>query len=115
MGLAPSDHWFSQTFALLTQRAEAAVMETSRWRRKCALALFLPAAGLLIGAEIKLNWIESRFLAAEASKVNYTLAPGPSGSIRYPAAGPYDIQRGYAILPAYLYRLSREGYSIQEQ
>jgi membrane peptidoglycan carboxypeptidase len=64
---------------------------------------------------MKFSWIESRFFAAEASKAHYSLAPGPSGSIRYPAAGPYDLQRGYSTLPLYLDRLRGAGYSIEEQ
>lgn len=115
MGSSPATHWFSQACALLTQRAEAPVIESPRWRRKRALAVFLSAAALLIAAEMRSSWIESRFFAAEASKASYKLAPGSSSSIRYPAAGPYDLQRGYSTLPAYLHRLDSEGYAIQEQ
>ena len=102
MGSSPAAHWISQAFALLTQRAEVpVVLDLPRWRRKCALVVFLLATGLLMAAEMKFSWIESRFFAAEASKASYKLAPGSSRSIRYPAAGPYDLQRGYSTLPAY--------------
>jgi membrane peptidoglycan carboxypeptidase len=115
MGSSPTDHWFWQAFGLRAQTAEAPVVESSRWRRKCALAFFLLGIGVLTATEMKSSWIESRFFAAGASKASYKLAPGSSSSIRYPAAGPYDLQRGYATLPAYLNRLGGEGYSVQEQ
>ena len=81
----------------------------ARWRFSCSSIV------LLVAAEMEFSWIESRFFAAEAAKVSYKLAPGPSRSIRYPDAGPYDLQRGYSMQPAFLDRLRGEGYSIEEQ
>jgi membrane peptidoglycan carboxypeptidase len=114
MGSSPATHWLSQTFAFLAQRAEASVVESPRWLRKGAVAILLLSIVLLVTTEMKFSWIESRFFA-EAAKVSYTLAPGPSGSIRYPDAGPSDLQRGYSNLPVFLGRLRDQGYSIEEQ
>ncbi|WP_263416246.1 transglycosylase domain-containing protein [Terriglobus albidus] len=47
--------------------------------------------------------------------MGYKLAAGPSGSIRFPDAGPYDLKYGYSNLPAYLNRLHGEHFNIEEQ
>jgi membrane peptidoglycan carboxypeptidase len=115
MGSSPAPHWLSDTFARLTQRAEAHVIWSSRWLRKGTAAVLLFGTGLLVATEMKFSWIESGFFAATASKVSHTLAPGPSGRILYPDAGPYDLQLGYSTIPAYLDRLRGEDFSIEEQ
>src|ERR1700739_4630214 len=115
MGLSPATHRFSQTFALLAQRAEASVVHSPPWLRKCVVAILLLGVCLLSAMEMKYSWIESRFFAMEAARVNYKLAPGPNRSIEYPDAGPYDLQLGYSMQPTFLERLRSEGYSIEEQ
>jgi membrane peptidoglycan carboxypeptidase len=113
--LSPAAHRLSRTFALPAQGGDALVDESPRWFRKGAAAIFLLGIGLLVAGEMKFSWLESRFFAAEASRVNYKLASGPSERIRYPDAGPYDLQRGYSILPVFFDRLRGEDYSIEEQ
>jgi hypothetical protein len=106
---------FARTFALLTERIEVPAVESSRWRRKFTVAILFFGISLLIATEMKFAWIESHLFAAEVAKMSFELAPGPSEKIRYPDAGPYDLRRGYSMLPAFLGRLRGEGYSIEEQ
>lgn len=115
MGSLPAAHRLSHSFVLLARRAEASVIESSRWRWMVAAAILLLSFSLLVATETKYSWIESRFFAAEAAKIGYKVSPGPSGSIRYPDAGPYDLRLGYATMPAFLERLRGEGYSIEQQ
>jgi membrane peptidoglycan carboxypeptidase len=113
MGSFPAAHRLSDTFVLLAQRAEASVVESSRWRWTGAAVLLLSVG--FLAAEMKFSWIESRFFAAEAAKINYRVSAGPSGSIRYPDAGPYDLRLGYSMMPEFLNRLRGEGYGIEDQ
>ncbi len=115
MGLSPEVHRLPQIFAHQRQRAEESVLPCARGRRNSALVILLLSVGLLVATEAKFSWIEARFFAAEASKVHYQLAPGASGRIGYPKAGPYDLRRGYSDLSTFLGRLHGEGYDIEEQ
>jgi membrane peptidoglycan carboxypeptidase len=115
MGSFPAAHRLSHSFVLLAQRAEASVIDSSRWRWTSAAAILLLSISLLAATEMKFCWIESRFFAAEAAKINYRVSPGPSASIRYPDAGPYDLRLGYSMMPEFLNRLRGERYSIEEQ
>jgi membrane peptidoglycan carboxypeptidase len=115
VGLSPANALFSRLITPPAQRAEASFAKAPRRLGKRAITVVLLSIGLLAASEMKFSWIESRFFAAQASRLRFALAPGPSASIRYPAAGPYDLQRGYSSLPAFLDRLRNENYTIEEQ
>lgn len=113
--MGSSAHWFAQTLAVLKQRTETPRIKSLHWGRKGAAAILLLGIGVLVGLELRFSWIEARLFAAEASRMSYRLAPGPSGRIRFPDAGPYDLKYGYSRLPAYLDRLRGEGFNTREQ
>lgn len=77
--------------------------------------LVISVISLLLAVEMKSSWLESRFFAREAAKISYSVAAGPSRSVEYPQGGPFDRQRGYSLLPAFLNRLRGEGYRIEKQ
>lgn len=114
MGLSPEVHHLPWLFARQQQHAKK-VRALPNGRRKGMWVVLLLSIGLLAATEAKFSWIEARFFAAEAAQVRFELAPGPSRSIGYPRAGPYDQQRGYSEMPVLLDRLHGEGYDIEEQ
>ena len=83
--------------------------------KRVKLILFCGIGLVAIAAELRLSWIESQLFSALASKCSYTVASGASKNIRYPAAGPYDLRRGYSALPEFSQRLRNQGFVIGEQ
>ncbi|HLT01818.1 MAG TPA: hypothetical protein VK001_06555, partial [Geminicoccaceae bacterium] len=75
-----------------------------------ALALTLGLA-----AEIKTSWLQSELLSRTARSLSFDVQPGPSDAIRFPTTGPYDRRLGYAELPAFIERLSAQGFAIERQ
>jgi membrane peptidoglycan carboxypeptidase len=92
-------------------------------RRTSRVKLVLFASAVGIGAllgwavvhEVRTSALQAKFFSEMARKVSYRMAPGPSDSIRFPAASPYDLRLGYASLPAYLQRLQTRDYAIAAQ
>lgn len=115
MASSPEIQHLPWLFARQRRSIRKFTQSSAKERRKSALAILLLSVGVLAVTEAKYSWIEARFFAAETSRVKFELAPGPSRSIRYPAAGPYDLRRGYSMVPGFLDRLHREGFSIEEQ
>jgi membrane peptidoglycan carboxypeptidase len=70
---------------------------------------------MLIGAEMRTSWLQSRVLSALAGRLSYAVAPGPSDAIRFPHAGPYNDRLGYSRLPDFNARLKAAGYRIDAQ
>lgn len=50
-----------------------------------------------------------------ASRLSYSMHPGPSDSMRYPGDGPFDKRLGYSSLGDFLPRLLKRDYLITEQ
>jgi membrane peptidoglycan carboxypeptidase len=59
--------------------------------------------------------LQSTLFSRLAGQLDFQLGSGPSPSIRFPAAGPYDLRLGYTDLPRYLERLKALGYRIDRQ
>ena len=70
---------------------------------------------LVIIFEARTSWVQSHLLAALARHLTYTVALGPSDSIRYPTHGPYNDRLGYTKLPVFLERLQASGYTVEAQ
>ncbi len=68
-----------------------------------------------VAFELKDSWFESRVFREADRHLSYQLAQGQSGSIHYPAPGPYDWTLGYARIPAFLPRLEANSYQIAAQ
>lgn len=82
--------------------------------RLILLSLLLVVAAL-VWAEARSSRLQARLLAGYGKKLSWTLAPGPSDSIAFPVMGPFDIRRGYALLPAVTDSLVRQGFAITRQ
>ncbi|MBT9590705.1 MAG: transglycosylase domain-containing protein, partial [Thiobacillus sp.] len=81
------------------------------------LGVLLLIVGLvgLIAWELASSALEAKYLAKTAQKMTWKMHPGPSSRIRYPGNGPYDLRLGYTNLPAYLTRLDKAGWQIDQQ
>jgi len=88
-----------------------------RWRIWLIVLLLLLL--VLLGGwgafEMRTSHLQARLFADLASELNYRMEKGPSPSIRFPAASPYDTRLGYANLPAYLEKLQARGYLVDAQ
>ncbi len=81
--------------------------------------------GLLIGGllvvcavvdEVRTSVIQSWLFSRYASRASYTLGPGPSPTIAFPASdAPFDRQAGYALLSDFQHRLQQSGFRTVEQ
>jgi len=78
------------------------------------LLLFISLIGL-VAYELVSSALEAKYLAKTAQKMTWQIRPGPSGRIRYPGQGPYDVRLGYSKLPDYLARLDKAGWQIDQQ
>ncbi|HEU5283789.1 MAG TPA: transglycosylase domain-containing protein [Burkholderiales bacterium] len=88
-----------------------------RLRGKGAAMAAVGACALVALAywEMRTSTLQAGPFAWSARKLHYAVAPGPSDSIRFPAAGPYDERLGYSRLPRLLERLTAQGYVVDAQ
>jgi len=88
-----------------------------RWKLWLALIglLLVAAAAAWAVMETRTSRLQSKIFADMASELTFRMANGPSDSIRFPAASPYDTRLGYAGLPKYLERLQTRDYAIASQ
>jgi membrane peptidoglycan carboxypeptidase len=89
-----------------------------RWRRVAAGAAVLATVSTVafgIAAESKSFWLQSAVLSRVAGQLDFELGKGPSPSIRFPSAGPYDHRLGYTDLPRFIARLGERGYQVEQQ
>ncbi len=75
----------------------------------------LAALSLTTYLELKTSRLQAAYFAGIARDMKFAVQAGPSASIQYPQAGPYDQRLGYSELPAYIERLRRKGYEIDAQ
>ncbi|MDP3009355.1 MAG: transglycosylase domain-containing protein, partial [Methylococcales bacterium] len=71
--------------------------------------------GKLVRDEVQTSKYQARYLSEISKQLSYKLESGPSTSIRYPEAGPYDQRLGYTLLPEEINRLTKLGFSITAQ
>jgi membrane peptidoglycan carboxypeptidase len=93
-------------------------MRVRRWSR--TLLLGAGVASALIGAyglaiELRTSWLQSELFSRTARSLTFDVQPGPSATIRYPEAGPYDERLGYVELPAFIDRLRAQSFAIERQ
>lgn len=77
------------------------------------VAAILFAVGLIV--ELKTSWLQSLLFRALDRNISYKLQDGPSQTIQYPKAGPYDWTLGYARLPDFVKHLRAAGYRVDAQ
>jgi membrane peptidoglycan carboxypeptidase len=75
----------------------------------------LSTVAFVIAAESKSFWLQSTVFSQIAGQLDFELGSGPSPSIRFPSAGPYDVRLGYTDLPRYIDQLDDRGYRIEGQ
>lgn len=71
--------------------------------------------GTLVLFEARTSEIEARVLSSIASRLSYSVQPGPSPTIAFPSGGPFNEQRGYAGLPEFEHRLTDAGFRVVAQ
>ena len=76
------------------------------------LALLLTIA---LYQESRNHFYQSALWHWYSSKLSYQITTGPSDSINYPAAGPFDQRFGYSQLPLWQDKLSQAGFAISAQ
>ncbi|GMQ90272.1 MAG: transglycosylase domain-containing protein [Gammaproteobacteria bacterium] len=65
--------------------------------------------------EMKSSTIQAHELASLSRVMSFTVEPGPSLTVHFPNAGPYDKRLGYTQLPDFLERLRGHGFAIERQ
>ncbi|HEX6112271.1 MAG TPA: transglycosylase domain-containing protein [Geminicoccaceae bacterium] len=93
-------------------------MRVRRWSRALMLGVVMTAALTVafgVTAEIRTSWLQAELLSRAARSLTFHVQPGPSETIRYPSAGPYDQRLGYVELPAFVERLRAQGFTIERQ
>ncbi|WGK93517.1 transglycosylase domain-containing protein [Pseudomonas migulae] len=86
------------------------------WKAFWLLVLIiLIALGLAAVREMRTSKFQSREASKYAATLSYELKPGPSDSIRYPGAGPFDLRLGYSSLGEFLPRLIKRNYVVAAQ
>ncbi|MGL4319046.1 MAG: transglycosylase domain-containing protein [Pseudomonas sp.] len=88
-----------------------------KWKLSFGLILLtlLIALGLAVTHELRTAELQAREFSQYATRLTYSLQPGPSEAIRFPADGPFDKRLGYAYLPLLLERLQQRAYLISAQ
>ena len=115
MGFYPTSHWLFERIKLAANNLETAANDRQFFGHRI-LPLGLAAVAVsLISFEIKSSWLQSWVLASAASKLTYTVRPGPGATIQYRDPGPYDQRLGYSSMPAFLTRLQSRGYDLKAQ
>ncbi len=69
----------------------------------------------LVFYEASTSRLQAYFFSKQTRQIYYTVGPGPSPAIRFPAKGPSDIRRGYVRLPAFTESLQAKGFRIESQ
>jgi membrane peptidoglycan carboxypeptidase len=87
------------------------------WGLAAAFLLALALAARICQVEIETSRLQARYLSELTRDVGFTVADGPSHSIRFPQSdkGPYDSRLGYALLPSIQQRLLQRGFEIRSQ
>lgn len=101
------------------QRPSRRDHRTKKPRRNVRLPLLvlllLVILGTGIGYEARTNELQATFFSRYAQDVTWHLEKGPSRSIAFPTDGPYDLSRGYALLPRLQLRLNERGFVVSAQ
>ena len=79
------------------------------------LGVLVMVAGFLIVYEMRTSALQAEYFSTLSRRLTYHVASGPSSTILFPNAGPYDTRLGYTQLPEFLERLTTNGYTIARQ
>jgi membrane peptidoglycan carboxypeptidase len=93
-------------------------MRVRRWSRTLLLGVGMATALMAafgVVTELNTSWLQSELFSRAARSLTFDVRPGPSETIRYPNAGPYDERLGYVALPAFIDRLREQSFSVERQ
>ncbi len=68
-----------------------------------------------LAAEARTSYLQSRIFSNLTRNMSFTVRSGPSRTIRFPKAGPYDERLGYAELPVFINSLSGHHFALERQ
>ncbi len=87
------------------------------WWRLFWLVLLIAVIllGVAASREMRNAKLQAREISRFARDLDYSMAKGPSDSMLYPGAGPFDKRLGYSDLELFLGRLTKRGYLIEAQ
>jgi membrane peptidoglycan carboxypeptidase len=77
-----------------------------------AIVLLLGRAALY---EMRTSYLEAGYFTRLDQGMNVKTEAGPSNSIRFPKAGPYDERFGYTALPKFISSLTADGFAVESQ
>jgi hypothetical protein len=109
--------WIRTDRELFLQRLFKARLARLRLRRARVaiwLVLWLAVSALCLH-EARTSFLAARFFSAIAADLSYRMEPGPSSTIVFPDAGPFNRARGYTALPDFQHRLRDAGFHIVAQ
>ncbi|CAB3780069.1 transglycosylase domain-containing protein [Pararobbsia alpina] len=107
----------NQPLARFYPRA-ATLRSLRQWRWWLFAVFFLLVCAIavrMVQTEIQTSERQARYLSELGRDIAFTVGNGRSDSIRYPAAGPYDLRFGYASLPSFQKRLTARGFVVTAQ
>jgi membrane peptidoglycan carboxypeptidase len=89
------------------------------WPQQLAFGVAVAGTAALVAwgitAEADSSLLQSLFVTRAVRDMSFEAHSGPSPSIRFPKAGPYDLRLGYAQLPSMIDRLSDRHFVIEHQ
>lgn len=65
--------------------------------------------------EMRTSRLQSDIFTNQARELTYVIAPGASGTVRFPNGGPYDLRLGYSRLPQFIARLKAQHFAVTRQ
>lgn len=88
------------------------VRRVLRWLPGLAVAVGVVTA---VGYELRTSALQALLLTQLTAKLSYELGAGPSTSIVFPHAGPFDDRRGYSRIGQFQARLEARGFEVDRQ
>ncbi len=84
-------------------------------RRSLQWSLLIGLLAVTTVFEMKTAALQSRLLVVYSKYLTYTIKKGPSDQVQFPQGGPFNMRRGYTVIPKMEQRLRSEGYTVSEQ
>jgi membrane peptidoglycan carboxypeptidase len=79
------------------------------------LLVIAVVAGAAIWHEAQTSKMQSRYFSELGREMSWSVADGPSDSIRFPTTGPFDLRMGYTAIPRWQLRLQDRHFATLSQ
>ncbi|SAL86892.1 glycosyl transferase family protein [Caballeronia arvi] len=89
-----------------------------RWITRLAViacVVICAVAARMTQLEMQSSQRQARYLSELGREIGFSVDDGPSASMRFPSAGPYDIRLGYASLASFEERILARGFAVTAQ